>query len=344
MSADALAVRQRLNDPVRLCRALDLLDGSKRQSGGLLVRCPSHNERTPSCSVTLGPDGTVRARCFACDFTADALGLIAQVRGLSLRSDFAGVLAAAAELAGDAPVIHRTVFRPEPTHGRPYPPRGQVLALWDAASRVDSCADAWELLTGRAIDVGVVGDLDLARSLPVDATVPRWARYQGGSWVGLGYRLVLPMFDHRGDMLSIRAWRVEENRDAEFPVEASFEEVRAAQAEREPMPKRLPPAGHRSTGLVMTNAAALEMLRGKAKPTRLIVAEGEPDFLTRSVTNANDAVIGIVSGSWGSDSPFAKSVPLSTEVYLFTHPDAAGQRYREAITASMLRHQLFTEE
>jgi DNA primase len=36
-------------------------------------------------SVTRGRDGTLRVRCFACDFTADAIGLVQKARGIGFR-------------------------------------------------------------------------------------------------------------------------------------------------------------------------------------------------------------------------------------------------------------------
>lgn len=337
MSADAIAIRHRLTDPVKLCRALGLFDGAKRQSGGLLVRCPSHNERTPSCSVTVGADGTVRAKCFGCDWTADVLGLIAQVRGLSLRSDFVGVMAAAAELAGDSPMPHRSASssRPKPPEERAYPPRAEVLGLMAATVAVNAGADSWEALRGRAIDPDAVAERDLARALPVDAVVPRWARFRGATWPDLGYRLIVPMYDHRGELVSVRGWRIEETRDAELLVDATFEEVRAAQADRETLAKRLPPAGHRMSGCVMANRVALEMLHGKSKPSRLLIVEGEPDFLTWA-TLTEDAVIGINNGSWTRELSLA--VPGGTEVSIRTHADNKGDSYAASVIESLERN------
>jgi DNA primase len=97
---DAATVRRALSDPRALCEALGIAKEAKRQACGLLVLCPWHAERTPSCSVTLAGDGTIRVRCFACDATGDALSLVAAVRGLDLATQFDRVLDEAAELAG----------------------------------------------------------------------------------------------------------------------------------------------------------------------------------------------------------------------------------------------------
>lgn len=100
---DAEAVRRALADPADVCARLGLR--GRRQPTGLVVRCPApgHDDRNPSCSVTRGPDGTVRVRCFACGFAGDVLTLIAAVRGLDARHDFARVVAEAADLGHVVP-------------------------------------------------------------------------------------------------------------------------------------------------------------------------------------------------------------------------------------------------
>jgi DNA primase len=97
---DALRLRRALVDVRKLCAALGLLRGAKRQAHGLLVLCPWHHEKHASCSVTLAEDGTVRAHCFACQASGDALALIARVRELDVRRQFREVLAEAARIAG----------------------------------------------------------------------------------------------------------------------------------------------------------------------------------------------------------------------------------------------------
>ncbi len=93
-------VRARLDDPISVCTMLGLLEKSKRQPGGVMIRCPAHQDADPSCSVTCGPDGTLRWRCFSCSASGDALTLVAAVLGLDIRQDFARVLEAAAGFAG----------------------------------------------------------------------------------------------------------------------------------------------------------------------------------------------------------------------------------------------------
>lgn len=95
------AIRGALVDVRAVCERLGLVDGPRsfrRQARGAHVRCPKHGG--VSCSVTLGPEGTIRVHCFGCDFRGDVLDLIAASRGLDARRDFRRVLVEGAELAG----------------------------------------------------------------------------------------------------------------------------------------------------------------------------------------------------------------------------------------------------
>jgi DNA primase len=112
----ARELRARLSDPRALCEALGLgVDRRDRQlqgAGGVTVRCPRHGG--VSLSVTRGPDGTARFRCFGgCDdFTGDALDLVAAVHNLD---DFRDVLRVAADLA-NAPALAEVTPKPPEAH------------------------------------------------------------------------------------------------------------------------------------------------------------------------------------------------------------------------------------
>ncbi|MCK6587100.1 MAG: CHC2 zinc finger domain-containing protein [Polyangiaceae bacterium] len=96
----AADVRGSLVDPARVAEMLGLKIGRQRQRGGVFVGCPWHGEKTPSCSITVGDDGTLRAHCFGCKETGDVLSLIAAVNGYDLRADFPRILEEGARLAG----------------------------------------------------------------------------------------------------------------------------------------------------------------------------------------------------------------------------------------------------
>lgn len=326
MSDHAREVRQSLTDPGNLCMKLGWLDGHKRQARGVLIRCPSHGEKDPSCSVTTAPDGTIRIKCFACDFAGDALTMVAFAHNLSLTDDFREVLATGAELAGNLGLAdevrgdstaERAIARPRrpapalaPVPEPEYPPADELARLWASCGEVAMDGETVKMLMGRGIDFAAVDELRLARVIPVTASLPRWARYRGESWVGTGHRLALPAWDAWGQMRSVRAWRVCDG----------------------DTPKRLPPGGCKAAELVQANVLAVKMLRRWASPLRLVIVEGEPDFLTwATVTGA--AVVGVGSGSWTEEH--ARRVPPRTEVVVRTHADRAGEKYAEHIAETL---------
>jgi hypothetical protein len=92
----AREIRERLTDAKALCAALGCKIAPRSSAPQATILCPSHGERTPSCSVRIGNDGTLAVKCHACGWTADALGLIKAVEGIS---DFADILTRGAELA-----------------------------------------------------------------------------------------------------------------------------------------------------------------------------------------------------------------------------------------------------
>jgi DNA primase len=113
------AVKATLSDPRDVCQRLGLERGGKRQAGGLLVSCPAHGDKTPSCSVTRGPDGTLRVRCFGCPLSGDVFDLVAATEHLDRERDFAEVLRRAAELAH----VRLDERAPPPA---PEPPKGHA--------------------------------------------------------------------------------------------------------------------------------------------------------------------------------------------------------------------------
>ncbi len=330
-------VKAALTDVRRLLEQLGLFGEGRarqRQSAGWLIRCPVHADRSPSCSVQLR-DGLVVWKCHACDATGDALTLIAVARGLNLRSDFRAVLAEGARLAGLWGIVDELECRsprdstpmPIPAPTRPasepervYPPLGEVESLWGSCGPVTYDAEAAAYLARRGFDPERVEALDVLRALPAAGALPRWASYRGGaatarSWRELGFRLLVAMLDAAGAMRSVRGWRV-------TPGDG---------------PKRLPPAGHKASELVMADAFGAAMLRGERSPETIAVVEGEPDFVARcSVQNdPRGAVLGIVSGSWGPT--FAEKIPVGARVAIRTDHDAAGDRYAAEIAKTLAR-------
>ena len=308
----ARAIRERLTDARKLCGELGLLEGHKRQTGGVIIRCPSHKEKTASCSVRLGPDRTLAVRCHACDFTGDALTLIATLRGLDVHrpDDFRKVLDEGAELARYD--LHNDDSSRPPRAPRPpppsYPHAEDVAALWALAQPLSNDMEAVTYLTGRALDVATIERLDLARLLPHGVAVPAWARC-GLPWPASGHRLLLPVYNASGAICSLRAWRLD-GQD----------------------PKRVAPAGYSTAGLVLANAAGRELLATGTTNVDLVVVEGEPDFLTWSIASEGRAVLGIVAHAWTIG--LAARVPDGVRVALRVHRDGAGDKYAAALQSS----------
>lgn len=331
-------IKRALSDPTRVLDALGILGEGRarqRQASGWIIRCPVHGDRTPSCSVQ-AKDGALVWKCHGCDASGDVLSLVAVVRGLSLRRGFREVLVEAARLASlwhlvdelegrgareTAPPRPAATLpeRPAPAERpRTYPDGAE--AFWGQCVPVGEDAGVAEHLRGRAIDPDAVEGRDLARALPAAGDLPAWASYRGSadrarSWREAGYRLVVPMRDAAGAMRAVRGWRVTEGEG----------------------PKRLPPSGCKASGLVMADGFGIAMLRGERAPARVVITEGEPDFLTWAtrVRDARTAVIGIVSGSWGE--PFAARVPLGARVDIRVDHDEAGDRYFAEIAKGLKR-------
>lgn len=324
VALDADRIKRQLVDCAAVAHVLGLADGARRQSTGLTVCCPWHAERTPSCSVTIGPDRTLRAYCFGCDQGGDVFSLAAAALGLDVRADFGRVaqeLAARCGLADSAP--------PPPPPRRLAPPRPpplvEVGALWA------QCLPVWEnpelaraLLEFRGLDPAVIGDRDLARTLPPDGSLPGWARFNGRTWRDSGHLLIVPLCDALGEIQSLHARSLRPGAD----------------------PKGLSPAGHASAGLILACPLARQVLGGgipawwrHPAPPAFIVAEGVPDFLTVACRYGEmeyaPATVGVLSGAWSGE--VAARIPDRCRVVIRTHADEAGRKYQAEIAASLCR-------
>ena len=328
--SDVAAELQRchpLNDPRELCAALGL--GAERkdrqhQASGWTVRCPVHGG--VSCSVTRAADGLVRVKCFGCDFSGNALHLVAAARGLSTRTGFKDVLREAAEIANrfdlieeldsgekrERPAAPTLPIKPSEPE-RTYPPIAEVEALLASCALPSEDAEVAAWLRMRPIEPERIDGAETAYALPIGAPGASWAKYGGVPWAVTGHRMLVPMFDAAGVLRSVRAGRVIAGDS----------------------PKRLPPAGHKAARLVMACPLARAMLRGTFAAERVIVSEGEPDFWAWSCATgiAAHARIGITSGAWTQE--LANKIPSGAIVFVRTDNDAAGDKYAAEIIASL---------
>jgi DNA primase len=322
------AVRRALTNITALVVALRLEEGAVRQAHGILICCLWHSERNASCSITLGPDGTIRVHCFGCGLSGDAFHLIARAHGLDVKRDFPKVRELAAEIAGlgpsvggashTAPRLRPAVPTPSP---RTYPPREEVLALLEACTPVFDDIALHRDLEARGIDPATVTDRRLAFALPGTISLPRWARSRGGTWSETEHRCIVPMYDASGQIVTVRARRLL----------------------GEDRPKALTPAGYRHDGAVMADPLSRLLLAGQAldwwTQRTVLIEEGEPDWLTAATHFGDDegapAVMGVVASSWSAE--IAARIPDGARVIVRTHADPAGHQYASEIAQTLVR-------
>lgn len=333
-------IRESLDDAAALCDALGLTQSPfLRQPRGLIVCCPWHEDRNPSCSVRREKDGTIAAVCFSCNGRGDALSLIGAVHGLSLKTSFKDVLRAGAEIAGlhdiiDALSANPSGTRPKvaylpprpklpPEPERDFPPQNELGAVWTHSTVTAESAIVEKWLSGRGLDADEVDSFGLMRVLTDEAirrcpTLARGMAYKGLSWFTTGHVALVPMYDVYGRFRSVRGCRVIDGDS----------------------PKRLPPGGFKGSGLVMADGRGVSMLRGELKPARVVIVEGEPDFLTWATRDVSDtATLGIVSGSWSPE--MASRIPIGTSVVIRTDHDRAGNAYAADIARTLRGRFLF---
>jgi len=111
--------------------------------------------------------------------------------------------------------------------------------------------------------------------------------------------------------------------------------------------KSAAPKGYGRAGLVLACPFARRVLEHGARPSwwaddapafRVVVAEGEPDFLTwaTDASEANEhapAVLGVTSGSWTAE--LAARIPDGAEVVVRTHADKGGAAYASKILETL---------
>ncbi len=313
-------VKVALANPYELANALGLVNArSQKQARGIIVNCPAHKDTgRPNCSITVAKDGTARVKCHACGFKGDAITLVGVVHGLDLKKEFKRALRLAAELAGQdalADEIGDGVPRPDRIHlpeprQLPDPPwPDHVTELWDSCLPISSDADVVAMLDKRGIDSYRVEKRNLARVIP-NRGLPPWASFGRRTWNQTGHRLVVRSFDSYGNVKALRAWRVI---DGETP-------------------KRLPPSGCKSAGLVLADRLGWLALTGQSSPDVLWIVEGEPDWLAASLAApGGHGVLSVGSGSWSVE--LAKKLCNIRHVMVATHPDLAGDRYAAHIVS-----------
>jgi len=222
------------------------------------------------------------------------------------------------------------------------PPASEVVELWDACDDVydDGEVSAW--LAYRGLDPAKVSDLNLARALPPTGSLPAWARCAGRPW-SAGWRCIFPIYDATGTLASLRARWCHLLARGEAPTEQldrppeDLPGVKSAAAAAGP---------GSASGLVLADGLLRQLLRTgerpewwpKAAALRIVVVEGEPDFLTWAARHGDaaetaPAVLGLWSGAW--TSALAARIPTGSRILLRTDLDASGHQYATTVARDL---------
>ncbi len=295
----------------------------KIQASGTSVRvpCPVHNGKDPNCDIAL-KDGELVYMCHStCGEGGDSLKLLQGIRNCSFKdaltegANMAGVMLEGASPNPEKARIAKAerahfISQNIPTEPPKRLPVSELETFWESCPRACDSTSVSGWLVGRRIEPEVASDLDIVRAL--GDVAPSWAHFKGSSWEALRYLAIIPLYDSAGELRGVRGASI------------------ARGVLPDGMPKRLAPMGGGPKGLVMACPTARAMLGGNARPGRILIAEGEPDFLTWATKGLDDvATIGIVAGSWTPD--IAARLPDGAEVLIRTDPDGPGDKYAEYI-------------
>ena len=331
MSADTDRLRALLADPLDVATRLGLADGAKRTPGGLMVRCVVHGDRRPSCSVTRGPDGTLRWRCFSCGAKGNLYGLIAAVHALDVHREFRRVYVVACELAGvsasDRESNAREGCAPAPRPAAPLPRTDSALGaarFHNVAAAVISCgsidapeaadvraylarrglldearADAWGALPDLAAVRAHVDLADLAASGLTDPGASRWLRPE--------HRLCIPWRSADGQIVTLQRRRID-----------------AAPTERYVLPHGRPP----------TWPYGVERLTAEPADAPIVIVEGAADVLAaRALARGPIVALGLAGvASWRASWA---SLTRGRRVLVALDADAAGDRAADVLARDL---------
>lgn len=243
--------------------------------------------------------------CFKCGARGDGVNLISYVltgAPKSYREAFAW-LADRGKVEPAIQPVHEPIKARIPT--------AELMELLRACTPAAACRDADYLEHCRRKGVEpsrAPGGILPAPGHPVYGVTRSW-------WPGHRsriYRIVLPMFDHRGRLAGMH--------------------VRATDPSAKP--KARWPTGVDCSGLFFADQQGRRLLRGEhAGSLRVLMAEGFSDFFAASTHRGYDALLGIESGS--AERLKLVAWPRGSEVYCATHADKAGDAYATKVEAAV---------
>lgn len=319
--------KQALTEPADLVASLGF-KRAVRQHHGVLVECPSHADRTPSCSVTVANDRTIRVFCFSdCGLKGDALTLIAAVRGWDLKRDFKDVLEEAERIGN---ISSPPAIEWAKSSASPAPVVRLTSARFDAV--VKSILHNWHIYHG-ATDVAeyVSKRGILAQAMKDDWAALPGSKEQRASWV----RLLKNNFDASAieGLVSGDDFRYPEHRliipwrDASGLVYTVQRRALDARKDKYRFPQ----------GSGSLFPYGIERLR--ADGLALTLVEGAVDVLARRELQHIDSVEGHVIGLAGVsawEGEFAK-YGKDREVTIGLDADAAGEKAVKEISDAFYR-------
>lgn len=288
--------------------------------GKLRASCPLHGGQDLAFAVDLETyrwfcHSTCKERGGPIDYVHRALGLSGKPRG---REFIAAIKELARRCGVDMPALTVTCATP----------LADVEHVWNDAQPVTTDARVCRWLTRhRKLDPDLIAALDLARVLSSGAALPVWAGYEYDGhwhpWTSAGHRIVVPLYNARGRMVSLR-----------FRAPAAGMKGRCAY-------------GASTVGMVMADPLARSVLAaGNAPEFRslksfaVVVAEGEADYLSWATElarrgfgeNASSppAILGVVQGSF--DMSIAQRLPIGTRITSAVDRDLGGDRIHARLT------------
>lgn len=357
---DVADLRARLASPAHVAELLRLdCDQAERarrrsrRSTRVMVLCPAHGERTASCSLTVGRDGTLRVHCFGgCGLDGDVFALLSAVTGIAA---FPQLLDEARALCG--------VSRFVPVRARPAPPPPPAASEPEPLSDEAFAALLEPLLRGATIarQPDVAAYLS-RRLLAAEAEADGWAALPPAPSQG---RWLAKLREQHGDDVVGRSGLVPLDEDTDEPLFHRFIQPgarliipwrhldgtlatiqrRRLDAGGEGRPRYVAARGRPPRTLY--GAERLAQTRGEARP--LCIVEGAVDVLARRVLTRlaglpPEDVVGLPgTGAWRADLlpramfrlPAGMGGAGPRLVHVATDANEAGDRCAEVIAADV---------
>lgn len=207
----------------------------------------------------------------------------------------------------------------------PTPPQVPIAAWLQKQARIGETEVAW--MATRKIDAAIVN-----RRVPLWSASLSGAKWDGrevdelflDEWGSLCYKqhtLLFATVDHTGAVVGVRArLTVGDHRAKSRTPSLKIGEEQRGLAQRG----------------VLANATAIRALAGEvAWPSLVVVAEGEPDFLTACQLFPGAAVLGLYKARESWTQELADRIPVGSKVYVLTDPDGPGAGYRRRVIRSL---------